>query len=120
MALTTYPFALLKPPLPAGSLSAANFPVITAPTASDVLSIYATGGPLTVTWNLPAGLETNDFDSLRLYNGGFDSVDSEVSPTATGTTVQITPPPGTATGGWLTVTAADTASRAYSYRLHVP
>lgn len=125
--LATYPFTLLKPPLPASSLSAANFPVITAPTASDVLGIYATGGPLTVTWNLPAGLEADEFESLRFYNvglgGGFDSVEDEISRTASGvtsTTVQITPPPGTATGGWLTVTAADAASRAYSYRLHVP
>lgn len=119
-AVVTYSFTLLKPPLPAGSLSAANFPVITAPTASDVLSIYATGGPLTVTWNLPAGLETDEFGTVRLYNGGFDGVDSEVSPTATGTTVQITPPLGTVIGGWLGVTAFDAASRAYSYRLDVP
>lgn len=122
-ALATYPFTLLKPPLPAGSLSAANFPVITAPTAADALSIYATGGPLTVTWNLPAGLEADHFDSVRLYSGGFDSVDSEISRSATGvtsTTVQITPPPGAATGGWLTVTAADASGRAYSYRLYVP
>lgn len=119
-AVATYSFTLLKPPLPAGSLSAANFPIITAPTASDVLSIYTTGGPLTVTWNLPAGLEMDDFDSVRLYNGGFDGVDSEVSPTATSTTVQITPPPGTAIGGWLEVTAFDAASRAYRYLLHVP
>lgn len=120
-AVATYPFTLLKPPLPAESLSAANFSVITAPTASDVLSIYAAGGPLTVSWNLPAGLETDEFDSVRLYNGGgFDSVGSEVSPTATGTTVQFTPPPGTVIGGWIDLTAFDAASRAYSYRLYVP
>lgn len=122
-AVVTHPFTLLKPPLPAGSLSAANFPVITAPTSSNVLSIYATGGPLTVTWNLPAGLETEEFDSVRLYSGGYDSVDNEISRTAssvTSTTVHITPPPGTATGGWLTVTAADASGRAYSYRLYVP
>lgn len=119
--VATYPFTLLKPPLPAGSLSAANFPVITVPTAADVLSVYAMGGPLTVTWNLPTGLAADAFDSLRLYSGGYDSVDDEeLSPSATGTTVQITPPPATAAGGWLTVTAADAVSRVYSYRLHVP
>lgn len=116
-AIATYPFTLLKPPLPASSLSMADFPVITAPTPAEVLSIYNTGGPLTVTWNLPAGLEADELDA----RGGYESVDSEeLLPTATSTTLQFMASTGMVTSGFLTMIAADAYGRNYSYRLYVP
>lgn len=119
--LATYQFTMLKPPLPAGSLSAANFPVITSPSATDTLSVYATGGPLTVMWTLPQGLAAESLDAIRWYSGGSDdAIESDVSPMDTSATLQITPPTGTVTGGILDVAAADFYSRNYSYRRFMP
>lgn len=118
--LATYSFTLLKPPLPAGSLSAASFPVITGPAVSTVLGVYSTGGPLAVTWNLPAGLGAGEFVAERWYTTGSDAEETGVPPAATGVTVEITPPTGTVTGGALTVDANDVYRRSFSYRLWVP
>lgn len=119
--LDTYPFTLLKPPLPAGGLSAASFLVITGPATSDVLNIYNTGGPLTMTWTLPAGLAAEHIEALRFYaSGGFDNVFADVTPTTISQTLQITAPTGTVTSGWLDATARDFYNRNYSYKRWMP
>jgi hypothetical protein len=120
--LATYEFTLLKPPLPAGSLSAVSFPVITSPTAAAAWSVLSAGagGPLTATWNLPAGLAAESFVAARFYGIGNDNaIEVNVSPTTTSVTVDFQPPTGTVTGGELKTVARDFYNRNYSYRLRV-
>jgi hypothetical protein len=118
--LATYPATLMKPPLVAGNLSASAFATVVAPSEAQLLSRFQAGGALAVTWTLPAGLAVEELEWVRLYSGGGgDSADDEgLAPTATSATLQITPPTGTATGGWLSLEAVDALERVFLSMVH--
>lgn len=123
--LASYQFTVLKPPLAAGSLSSNAFPVVTSPTSTQILGVYAAGGPLNLTWTLPPGLAMDEVEIDRVYNnGGHDSISTEdspaVGPTNTSMTFQLTPGTSTVTGGWVTLVAKDFYQRLYQYRLWLP
>lgn len=71
---------LRKRPLTAAERTAAQFPTITGPPMSAVAT-YALGGtPITVTWTLPAGLQSNYVEVGRGTNlGSENSPDGNVS-----------------------------------------
>jgi hypothetical protein len=58
--LATYTGTISKRPLMSTELSSASFPAITAPTDATLWAY--TGGSLTVTWTLPAGLANRSLD----------------------------------------------------------
>lgn len=107
----TYTETLSKRPY-LNTLTAANFPAITAPTTLTQLAAFAVGSG-TVTWTMPAGL-TNDWLSLGANDSSGNSVKVEygLALTDTSKSVMFSPlPTFTPTNFWLWLGAFDRYGR---------
>lgn len=114
----TYTETLKKRPYLNSELSAASFPTITGPTMGGMQSF--TGGEVTVTWTLPAGL-TNDWLEASIHDNTGNSARFETTPAPTATSESFTLDPITSTGqsfmptnGWVSITAYDSFGRQLS------
>jgi uncharacterized protein (TIGR03437 family) len=86
--LGTYTETVRKGPMKLSELSAASFPVITAPTVANLEAFN--GGNLTITWVLPIGLESR-WVELTLADQGFtNTVREEKDVTAATTSKTLT------------------------------
>lgn len=93
--MTTYTYTIKKRPYKPSELTTASFPAITAPTLTAWRAF--TGGSLSVTWTIPAGLQA-DFMSVFLSGtGGSSQAEKTLAPTATTTTLTIQPQDSTGT-----------------------
>lgn len=98
--LATYTETISKRPYRPSELTAASFPALTAQGLTTWQAF--TGGSLTVSWTLPAGLRS-DFLFVSI-SGPEGSAQIDASPTAAQTTATVTISPVTATGTPITVT----------------
>jgi hypothetical protein len=92
--LATYTETIAKRPYKPSELAATAFPTLTAPSLSTWQAF--SGGALTVSWTMPAGLQS-DFLFVNL-SGAAGSAQAEVSLAAAATTATLTINPVTATG----------------------
>lgn len=101
--MATYTDTLRKRPYKLSELTVSSFPAITAPTLTAWRAF--TGGDLTVTWTLPAGLMSDFMFAFLSGAGGSARAEVEVSPLApTRTTATITIQPQTSNGTSFTIT----------------
>ncbi len=114
----TYTETLKKRPYLHTELTAASFPTITGPTMGGMQSF--TGGEVTVTWTLPAGL-TNDWLEANINDNTGNSARYETTPAPATTSESFTLDPITSTGqsfmptnGWISITASDSFGRQLS------
>lgn len=98
--LATYTETLVKRPYKPSELTAAAFPALTAAGLSTWQAF--TGGSLSVSWTLPAGLQANYL--FINMSGAEGSAQAEASLAAAATTATLTINPVTATGVPITVT----------------
>jgi hypothetical protein len=100
----TYTEKLRKRPYLNSELTAAMFPTITAPTAAQVIAF--TGGSITVSWTLPAGL-VNDWLSVFINDNTGNSAMAEYSLAPADRSKVITLNPVTSTGQPFTPTGGN-------------
>lgn len=84
----TYYETIKKRPYLSTELTAANFPTITAPTATALRSFN--GGALTVAWTLPAGLAADWLSLMLADSTGSNTAQAEYTPRATDTSHSFT------------------------------
>lgn len=109
--IATYTDKLMKRPYLNTELSAASFPVITT-SATAIATAASTGGDITINWTLPTGLIADQVHFWRSYaDNSNDSVENEVSGTATGATLTLIAPSGTISGHGVNVMAIDVFGR---------
>jgi hypothetical protein len=120
--VATYTEKLKKRPYLNTELTPASFPVFTSPTVTELQAF--TGGEVTVTWTLPAGL-TNDWLEATIMDDSGNSAryETDPAPTATSETFTLNPvdstgQPFTITNGWLWLSAADGYGRQLSVGLN--
>jgi len=113
--VATYTRTIKKRPYLSSQLSAASFPIITAPTMGQMQAFI--GGQITVQWTLPTEL-TNDWLDAQINGDSGDSARYETSlaPTARSATFTLNPinstgHPFTITGGGLWLNSHDSYGR---------
>ncbi len=98
--MATYTETIRKRPYKLSELTTASFPIITAPSPT-ALGAF-TGGSLTVSWTMPAGLQISFVGAY--LRGPQGSAEVNVDPALTATSTTLTILPQTSTGTPITIT----------------
>lgn len=107
----SYTDKLMKRPYLSTELSATSFPAITT-SATAIAAAAGTSGNITINWTLPTGILANNVHFWRDYpTASNDSVDKEVSATATSATLTLIAPPETVSAHGVSVFSNDVFGR---------